>query len=169
MVVLKLQKVFIAIFFYSDFEGLEDDLFCKAATMLRDRYITHHYKLVPLTQEPKYYVHMDNAVFNLDLIQQPPSTRILAVCRDVLEVSVGSKTLYSWRDIFASIPFRLMISGERSSGKTSFLKKLSYDWATQNTPQLECYRLVFYLDLALVITRKPFTSLSECIVEQCSE
>ena len=108
---------------------------------------------------------MDNAVFNICKLET--STMEIFLATDLPQVRQQVMRLPFWGDIFKEQAQRIMICGERSVGKTTLLKKIAYDWATDNLSCLKKYRFVFYVDLSVVKVRKPFTSLSECVVEQC--
>ena len=140
----------------------------KSAATLREHHITNHFKITPLPFEAKYSIHMDKAVFNINVMNNT-STAEISLVTDPPQARQETSRLTYWSDIFEENPRRIMLCGKRSSGKTMLLKKISYDWATKHVSNLKIYQLVFYLNLALVKVRKPFTSLSECIIEQCSK
>lgn len=141
-----------------------------ASKMLRKSFISRSFYVAPLLLVPNYRIHMDQISFNIEKL---PSGNLKSVskCGDVILSAVDSTLATSWRKILfsSSSPLRVLIGGERSCGKTTLLKKIAYDWSTKNHIQLEEYKLVFFIDLGLVKVRKPYTSLSECIVEQCCE
>ena len=145
----------------------EETVSVLAARLMRKYYITNNNKITPLPTIPEYSIDMDQVSFNIEKLPFQNLTS-KASRADILLSTVDSKLVTSWQEILSSsTPLRVMIGGKRSHGKTTMLRKITYDWSTQNTSALNLYKLVLYIDLGLVKTWEPYTSLSECIIEQC--
>ncbi|XP_076820863.1 uncharacterized protein LOC143466129 [Clavelina lepadiformis] len=134
---------------------------------LRDHYITHYGSIIPLSSEPNFRLRMDDVVCHVETLENfSERTKFFAV-DDVPLLKPVALEQVSWRKILShSKPLRLMINGPWSVGKTTLLHKMAYDWATNNCLELQDYGYVFYIDCSLVMCKEPYTSLSECIIDQ---
>ena len=137
---------------------------------LRDHYITHYGSIIPLSSEPNFRLRMDDVVCHVETLENfSERTKFFAV-DDVPLLKPVALEQVSWRKILShSKPLRLMINGPWSVGKTTLLHKMAYDWATNNCLELQDYGYVFYIDCSLVMCKEPYTSLSECIIDQSCE
>lgn len=108
-------------------------------------------------------------LFEKEVEYVEPKSEVISI-DNIPGLKRGSTVLKSWRDTLVALsPLRIILTGEHSIGKTTFLQKLSYEWATEHTSYLFQYKFVFYVDLELVSEDKPYTSLSDCIIDQCGK
>ncbi|XP_039273962.2 uncharacterized protein LOC120347917 [Styela clava] len=80
------------------------------------------------------------------------------------------ETLNNWTNMFPNSnkdPVRILLRGIRSYGKSTTLHKIAYECATRNSPRLQNYDLIFYIDLTKIQLEKPYTRISDCIKVLC--
>lgn len=82
---------------------------------------------------------------------------------EILRVSYNE----AFRQRMCDSSLRIIISGERCSGKTTFLRKIAYDRATRNVPAFVDHDIVFYVDLSDIPLQQPYTRLSDVLLAQC--
>jgi len=152
--------------------------------ILRKRYLIDNESILPFPLERNISIPMDKINPNLEAVRcETPDQNGNEHCEsetvkklsqsDFISSVPESTPLPTWRHMLHGMASndapRILISGAHSSGKTVLLRKIAYDWASQNDMNLASFRFVFYIDLALVPSDKPYTRLSDCILEQCGK
>nr|XP_026695584.1 uncharacterized protein LOC100179518 isoform X3 [Ciona intestinalis] len=133
--------------------------------LFREFYISRNSEVMPMASHHNIRVKMDDVRINVGKIGRSQNTTII---RDVPFYHPEINTLESWRNMLnEEKPLRVLVEGEWSSGKTTMMRKIAHDWATINSTQLKDFQLVCYVDLSTVCVDEPYTSLSECVVDQC--
>ncbi|XP_078495911.1 uncharacterized protein LOC100179518 [Ciona intestinalis] len=133
--------------------------------LFREFYISRNSDVIPMTSHPNIRIKMDDVRINVGKIGRSHNTTII---RDVPFYHPEVKTLENWRKMLnEEKPIRVLVEGEWSSGKTTMMRKITHDWATINSTQLKDFQLVCYVDLSTVGVDEPYTSLCECVVDQC--